>query len=389
MINITGGINWVKTQIQEPHKYVVRAKEVVGAACSGAAFGAVSKAVKDYVNSPQTHCNTLKNLTYASAAVGGAAAIVVGGMAGYRIAEKYGNAEMSPKCKAVGAVGGALLFGASSMLAAMPFLKLSASSAEQLAQRLAPYLSNVAGAMSSKIVQSFIANVHKRESTQWQPENKKQQVTADALQIARCLCDSLPRMSLLSISALTANYCSAIGSHAGLGAAGSLLGNLYDWARSTERYRNCTQDQGYATGNREIVSESSKQLGMKIALSLAVAWAASSIAPGLIDATDASTEVKLVTFALVNCAVNALFADPAKQLIPAPAVVGAPRQAQAGEQPPLQIAADEAQQGDLPQNNHQPQMNTIAHNLVGDHGDPQPNPEDGIEMEVTNDQSQA
>ncbi|CUR74117.1 hypothetical protein BN2905_32640 [Achromobacter xylosoxidans] len=366
MINITGGINWVKTQIQEPHKYVVRAKEVVGAACSGAAFGAVSKAVKDYVNSPQTHCNTLKNLTYASAAIGGAAAIVVGGMAGYRIAEKYGNAETSRKCKAAGAVIGALLFGASSMLAAMPFLKLSASSAEQLAQRLAPYLSNVAGAMSSKIVQSFIANVHKRESTQWQPENKKQQVTADALQIFRCLFDSLPRMSLLSISALTANYASAIGSHAGLGAAGSLLGNLYDWARSTERYRDVTHDEGYARGNRQVVSEPCKQLGMKIALSLAVAWASSSIAPGFIDATNASTEVKLVTFALVGCAVNALFADPAKQLIPTPAAIEL-----------------------LQQNNHQPQMNTIADNLAGGHGDPQPNPEDGIEMEATNNQSQA
>lgn len=388
MINITGGINWVKTQIQEPHKYVVRAKEVVGAACSGAAFGAVSKAVKDYVNSPQTHCNTLKNLTYASAAIGGAAAIVVGGMAGYRIAAKYGNAEMSRKCKAVGAVGGALLFGASSMLAAMPFLKLSASSAEQLAQRLAPYLSNVAGAMSSKIVQSFIANVHKRESTQWQPENKKQQVTADALQIVRCLCDSLPRMSLLSISALTANYASAIGSHAGLGAAGSLVGNFYDWARGTECYRNATHDQGYATRNRQVVSEPWKQLGMKVALSLAVAWAASSIAPGLIDATNASTEMKLVTFALVGCAVNALFADPARQQIPTPAVMEPPQQGQVGEQPPPQIAANVAQQGNPQQNNHQPQMNTISDNLVDGHGDLQPNAEHGIEMETTSNQSQ-
>lgn len=389
MINITGGINWVKTQIQEPHKYVVRAKEVVGAACSGAVFGAVSKAVKDYVNSPQARCDTLKNLTYASAAMGGAAAIVVGGMAGYRIVEKYGNADTSRGRKAAGAVGGALLFSASSMLAAKPFLKLSASSAEQLAQRLTPYLSNVAGAMSSKIVQSFIANVHKRESTQWNPANNKQKLTADALQIARCLCDSLPRMSLLSISALTASYGAAIGSHAVLGAAGSLLGNLYDWARSTDCYRNRTQDQGYATENRQVVSEPCKQLGMKIALSLAVAWAASSIAPGLIDATDASTEMKLVTFALVGCAVNALFADPAKQLIPTPAVMEPPQQGQAGEQPPPQIAADAAQQGNLQQNNLQPQMNAIAHNLVGGHGDPQLNPEDGIEMEAINNQPQA
>lgn len=321
MINITGGINWVKTQIQEPHRYVVRAKEVVGAACSGAVFGAVSKAVKDYVNSPQAQCDALKIAVPVSAAIGGAAAIVVGGTAGYKIVEKYGNAEMSQKYKVAGIVGGALLFGASSMLAAMPFLKLSASSSEQLAQRLAPYLSNVAGAVSSKIVQSFIANVHKRESTQWQPENKKQQVTADALQIARCLCDSLPRVSLLSISALTASYAAAIGSHAGLGAAGSLLGNLYDWARSTERYRDVTHDEGYARGNRQVVSEPCTQLGMKIALSLAVAWASSSIAPGFIDATNASTEVKLVTFALVGCAVNALFADPAKQLIPTPAAI--------------------------------------------------------------------
>lgn len=389
MINITGGINWVKTQIQEPHKYVVRAKEVVGAACSGAVFGAVSKAVKDYVNSPQARCDTLKNLTYASAAMGGAAAIVVGGMAGYRIVEKYGNADTSRGRKAAGAVGGALLFSASSMLAAKPFLKLSASSAEQLAQRLAPYLSNVAGAMSSKIVQSFIANVHKRESTQWNPANNKQKLTADALQIARCLCDSLPRMSLLSISALTASYGAAIGSHAVLGAAGSLLGNLYDWARSTERYRDVTHDEGYARGNRQVVSEPCKQLGMKIALSLAVAWAASSIAPGLIDATDASTEAKLVTFALVGCAVNALFADPARQLIRTPAVTEPPQQGQAGDQPPPQIAANVTQQGNLQQNNHQPQMNTIAENLADGHDDPQPDPEDGIEMEATNNQSQA
>lgn len=103
MVNITGGINWVKAQIQEPHGYVVRAKEGVGVPCSGAVFDAASKAVKDYVNSPQAHYNTLNNLAYASAAIGRAQAIVVGGMAGYRIVEKYGNAETSRKaaCSAI------------------------------------------------------------------------------------------------------------------------------------------------------------------------------------------------------------------------------------------------------------------------------------------------
>ena len=81
-----------------------------------------------------------------------------------------------------------------------------------MAQRLAPYLSNVAGAVSSKVVQSFIANLHSREATQWQPAGNRHQITADVA-IVRCLCDSLPRMSLLSIPALTASYAAAIGSH--------------------------------------------------------------------------------------------------------------------------------------------------------------------------------
>ena len=46
MVSITGGINWVKQQARDPHRYAVRAKEVLGAACSGAVFGAVSKAVR-------------------------------------------------------------------------------------------------------------------------------------------------------------------------------------------------------------------------------------------------------------------------------------------------------------------------------------------------------
>ena len=160
----------------------------------------------------------------------------------------------------------------------MPFLKLSTASAEQLAQRLAPYLSNVAGAVSSKVVQSFIANLHSREATQWQPAGNRHQITADVMQIVRCLCDSLPRMSLLSIPALTASYAAAIGSHTGLGAAGSLLGHVYDWARGTDRYQNLTHDHGYAQENRHVVPEPCAQLGMKVALGLAVAWAASSIA---------------------------------------------------------------------------------------------------------------
>ena len=83
----------------------------------------------------------------------------------------------------------------------------------------------------------------------------------------------------------------------GLGAAGSLLGHVYDWARGTDRYQNLTHDHGYAQENRHVVPEPCAQLGMKVALGLAVAWAASSIAPGIIDATNASTEMKLVTFA--------------------------------------------------------------------------------------------
>lgn len=382
MVSITGGINWVKQQARDPHRYAVRAKEVIGAACSGAVFGAVSKAVRDYVGSPQAQRDALSHAAYSTAAIGGAAALIIGGMAGYRIVEKYAGAETAGKWKAAGAAGGALLFGAGSALAAMPFLKLSAASAEQLAQRLAPYLSNVAGAVSSKVVQSFIANLHSREATQWQPAGNRQQITADVMQIVRCLCDSLPRMSLLSIPALTASYAAAIGSHAGLGAAGSLLGNAYDWARGTDRYQNLTHDRGYAHDNRHVVPEPCAQLGMKVALGLAVAWAASSIAPGIIDATNASTEMKLVTFALAGCAVNALFADPARQLIRVPAGNGAPPQNLAVEPPPQQNAGQVAPQGNPRQNDQQPPQDALADDRIGGHdGDPRVGPENEIEME--------
>ena len=378
MVSITGGINWVKQQARDPHRYAVRAKEVLGAACSGAVFGAVSKAVKDYVGSPQAQRDALSHAVYSTAAIGGAAALIVGGMAGYRIVEKYAGAETAENGRR-GRGRRALLFGAGSALAAMPFLKLSTASAEQLAQRLAPYLSNVAGAVSSKVVQSFIANLHSREATQWQPAGNRHQITADVMQIVRCLCDSLPRMSLLSIPALTASYAAAIGSHTGLGAAGSLLGHVYDWARGTDRYQNLTHDHGYAQENRHVVPEPCAQLGMKVALGLAVAWAASSIAPGIIDATNASTEMKLVTFALVGCAVNALFADPARQLIR----VSAPPQNPAVEQPHQQNAGHVALQGNPQQNDQQPPPDTLADDQIGGHdGDPPVDPENGVEMEV-------
>ena len=134
---------------------------------------------------------------YSTAAIGGAAALIVGGMAGYRIVKYAAGAETAEN-ELRGAAGGALLFGAGPRLP-----RCHSSSSRPLrrsrAQRLAPYLSNAAGAVSSKVVQSFIANLHSREATQWQPAGNRHQITADVMQIVRCLCDSLPRMSLLSI----------------------------------------------------------------------------------------------------------------------------------------------------------------------------------------------
>ena len=198
-------------------------------------------------------------------------------MAGYRIVEKYAGAETAEKWKAAGAAGGAAVWRR--LRACRDAIPQALDRFGGAAgQRLAPYLSSVAGAVSSKVVQSFIANLHSREATQWQPAGNRHQITADVMQIVRCLCDSLPRMSLLSIPALTASYAAAIGSHTGLGAAGSLLGHVYDWARGTDRYQNLTHDHGYAQENRHVVPEPCAQLGMKVALGLAVAWAASSIA---------------------------------------------------------------------------------------------------------------
>ena len=378
MVSITGGINWVKQQARDPHRYAVRAKEVLGAACSGAVFGAVSKAVQDYVGSPQAQRDALSHAVYSTAAIGGAAALIVGGMAGYRIVESM-PARKPPKMEGRGRGRR----GRCCLAPAPRLPRCHSSSSRPLRRSSWPSgwrrICRTAGAVSSKVVQSFIANLHSREATQWQPAGNRHQITADVMQIVRCLCDSLPRMSLLSIPALTASYAAAIGSHTGLGAAGSLLGHVYDWARGTDRYQNLTHDHGYAQENRHVVPEPCAQLGMKVALGLAVAWAASSIAPGIIDATNASTEMKLVTFALVGCAVNALFADPARQLIR----VSAPPQNPAVEQPHQQNAGHVALQGNPQQNDQQPPPDTLADDQIGGHdGDPPVDPENGVEMEV-------
>ena len=89
--------------------------------------------------------------------------------------------------------------------------------------------------------------------------------------------------------------------------------------------------------------------------------------------------MKLVTFALVGCAVNALFADPARQLIR----VSAPPQNPAVEQPHQQNAGHVALQGNPQQNDQQPPPDTLADDQIGGHdGDPPVDPENGVEMEV-------
>lgn len=386
MINISGGINWVRARLPEREKCVVRLKEVGGAACAGGVFGAVSKAVKDRITDSRSH-QVLNAAMYSAASIGGVAALVVGGMAGYKLVEKYAGADAHKGWKILGAAGGATLFGAGSMLAAMQFMKQSPESAEKLAEMLAPYLSNVAGAVSSKAVQSFVANFYKRESTQWTPETLKQQAAMDGFQVVRCLFDNVPRISLLSIPALTANYATAVTSHMALGAAGSILSMVYDYVRSTQCYRNCSNDLSYASNNREVVREPCKQLGMKIALGMATAWAASSIAPSIIDATEPSVELKLLTFALVGCAVNALFTEPARQLIPAaPRAAARHEDPEGGEQgpPPEGLAhAGNVQHDDpIPEGGPQNPHNNPDGGHAGNHEDnPAADPEAGVEMD--------
>ena len=374
MVSITGGINWVKQQARDPHRYAVRAKEVLGAACSGAVFGAVSKAVKDYVGSPQAQRDALSHAVYSTAAIGGAAALIVGGMAGYRIVENAGAETAENGRPRRGRR--ALLFGAGSACRdAIP----------QALDRFGGAAGPAAGAVS--VERGGRGVIESRAVLHRQSAQSRGHAMAAGRQPAsdhggrhadRPLPLRQPAQDVAAPFPLTASYAAAIGSHTGLGAAGSLLGHVYDWARGTDRYQNLTHDHGYAQENRHVVPEPCAQLGMKVALGLAVAWAASSIArhhrcDERIDRNEAGD---LRPGGLRRqCAVrrSRQTADPCFRAATEPG---------RGTAPPAERGTRGAA-GNPQQNDQQPPPDTLADDQIGGHdGDPPVDPENGVEMEV-------